>query len=155
MDRYEAKESYVIKRNNENRAKLDGVLTEDQINAIESLCSFRHRLHISAEKLYLDEYSDASFYTEEISEYGDDIEGTQRYTIQKLFGVYPFDRIEYFTEIDEDLNEENMSRDDMESENLDRIEKLNDQIEEFLKNIDDKYGTDYCPTGKAREKFYS
>ena len=52
MDRYEAKESYVIKRNNENRAKLDGVLTEDQINAIESLCSFRHRLHISAEKLY-------------------------------------------------------------------------------------------------------
>ena len=123
-------------------------LTPEQHEKIQELCEMRHKLHsgdmFSTESSCLSECSRYFFERIEIEGAGVLDVG---YEIENLT-----------TEIDLELegyesNEYESVYDEFKSLNYNEIEDINKKIEEFLCDIDKKFGTQYCPTGKSRGGF--
>ena len=90
---FEGKKRYAQRKAAENaEIASENGLTDEQIDALDSLCSFRHWLHCNSQSAANVESSDAPEINKECSEYYEDEDDTQRATIKRLFGEYPFSR---------------------------------------------------------------
>ena len=90
---YEGKARYAAKKAADNAEKAaEAGLNEEQIDALDSLCSFRHWLHCNSQSAANEESPDYQEISKECSEYWEDEDNTQRATIKRLFGEYPFSR---------------------------------------------------------------
>lgn len=169
---FEGKKRYAQRKAAENaEIASENGLTDEQIDALDSLCSFRHWLHCNSDRAANEESPEYSEIAKECSEYWEDEDGTQRATIKRLFGEYPFSRRDWnsindwrdLIDQEETLKEMGMEGVDPDSDeayeawigycyttNAKIFEKINDEIEAFLKKVDEKYGTNYCPTGISR-----
>lgn len=154
MNRYELKARYIERRNEENRLKVDNQLTEEQINALEWLCAKRHNLHTYGTGVLT--YSERCDHCE----YVDYITGNLTdYMRENGFEDFPdieVDAVEGYksdTEwewCEDDYKNYDDFLNDCYSFNSEVIEGINTTIENWLKELDVKYGTDYCPTGATR-----
>lgn len=141
---YERRNNYVEKRNRENSEILEGVLTDEQIDFIETVCSMRHKIHTGREHLFISEADN----TEEW-EFIDNLkENIKKLNLPEI-NEDELLRIDcYTTEVDVDYND--MDYDEALDEFYDQIEKLNYKLERWLFKIDEQYGTNYAPSGKYR-----
>lgn len=151
---YEAKAGYVEKIMRENQRKR--TLTPEQHRLLYELCFFRHKMHKNVKDLWS---GNAEEMLDELDT--DALEGGLREEIEEAFGVAPFERrnlmnADIWWELsgkeiaDDDEREEN--RVDWYDEFYGAVGDINREIERFLRRIDEKHGTRYCPTGYAREK---
>lgn len=147
---YDRKANYVRAKNATNKdIALENGLTDEQIEVIEELCAFRHELHCNQEALYYSEYGNHNYFESMLN--NDIYEMLEKVNL-------PYQNMIFSTD---DLEDENVCFDldytDEEKENalqecLEFATRVNNKIEDYLRNIDKKYGTSYCPTGFARLK---
>lgn len=131
-------------------------MTEEQTNLIEELCSLRHELHTNKEKIA---YSDADLrIMSRLVDLNADIQESGLKpidTIPTYKGDYiDIDTIDLLQEIEEwpeSGTQEWQDKYDTEfSRIMGELEDLNSTIENYLGDIDKKYGTHYRPTGMTR-----
>ncbi len=156
---YDYRRESAAKRNmrNEEIAVNNG-MTEEQAGLISDLCSLRHELHTNIDRLVIDtNYNfierDFIWMNEKMfnnnlptMDFVNELEGfdilcfDDEYEIDKMNGIAPepgtdeYD--EWVTEIKERLHNE--------------WEELNNKIEAYLREIDEKYNTHFAPTGALR-----
>jgi len=157
---YEQRAFSASKRMAEN-AKNDS-LTSEQHEVIASLCSYRHNLHSSMDRICQND------------ENGQKNELIRINSLLKEVGLTPMDFCGYNpgedfididdmqesiffakedgTYIDEDEHPQEYQDwyDDTYHEIMQKLEDLNTNIENYLSEIDKKYNTSYCPTGALR-----
>ena len=157
---YEQRAFSASKRMAEN-AKNDS-LTSEQHEVIASLCSYRHNLHSSMDRICQND------------ENGQKNELIRINSLLKEVGLTPMDFCgvnvgedyididdmqesiffakEDGTYIDEDEHPQEYQDwyDDTYHEIMQKLEDLNTNIEKYLYEIDKKYKTSYCPTGALR-----
>jgi hypothetical protein len=115
-------------------------LTEEQHYASSEICSIRHELHSNQESIYKTGSSNFSKFNNyldyKIKEILDEV-GLKN-NLSWNVDILP-------TDYEDDSNYE----DDIQ-EIYCFMEKVNREIESFLRSVDNMYGTEYCPTGKLR-----
>jgi len=136
-------------------------LSEEQHDALEELCTFRHELHIDWNGAFFSGSGSFAKYIEELSTYG---ENPLSVKINSLFGEMPFTPTDYPCDDDalEEANAQGLSYDEEGDKKRNEIfenakweaygifSNINEQIESFLLKIDRKHGTNYCPSGATR-----
>lgn len=142
-DMYDARERYVDNLMYEN-SQVDS-LTEEQHEALRKLCQIRHELHVNKESLFLTESINHETYWDYIdSNFFDLLSEVNLPSIELNISSidYPtdYDYAECF----------DMEYDEAYGLVMEMAEEVNRKIEEYLRNIDKKYGTQYCPTGRNR-----
>ena len=154
---WEAKERYISNRNRDNRSKVEDLLTEEQIGAVEWLCKVRHDLHVNGDEvLFYTEHAENSYYTDLVTEL---ITNTMR----EQFSDFPYIYIDVVELNDDDcwfnpdiIDQADYNYDMQEyylectSEIYEEIKRINTIIEDWLREFDEKYNTSYCPTGATR-----
>lgn len=167
---YEAKERYAKKKMQEN-AKID-TLTDEQHDALAQLCAFRHKFHSNKASLFLSESSFAAEFSFEMqSDENSKLREVGLPTIEWSFydnSHIPDDSFrEWFnfanySELSETIQEQGLELDldddetyelvydELYTEAMGEYEELNQDIEKYLRRIDEEHGTQYCPTGFAR-----
>ncbi len=169
-EQYEARQRYADRKMAKN-AEIK-TLTEEQHDALSEICSIRHRVHSSnaASALFNTESSDYDRFWDYIC--GDEIkEFIEDNNLPKWEwrGCDPCDygcntdldwdcldlpneddfenREEYEKKVDEISDN---AREKYLDELYDLVERWNDSIEAYLREIDEQCGTEYCPTGSNR-----
>ena len=157
---YEGKELYTQKKMLKN-SEID-TLTEDQHEILRELCYYRHQIHINHKSIFLitddhlvDNFND--FSKENNLPFNID------YDIMLTVLDYEILTKDQILEYEKKAKEINKKCKDSSfysayslwcEENFENccsyLENLNNQIENFLRNIDKKHGTQYAPTGLSR-----
>lgn len=134
---------YVYERNLKN-SEIE-TLDSNQHEKIQEVCEMRHKLHsgdmFSTESSCLSECSRYFFERIEIEGVGFLDIG---YEIENLTTEIDLEFEDY-----QSYEYENVYN-KFKSFNYDEIENINKKIEKFLFDIDKRFGTQYCPTGKSR-----
>lgn len=150
---YDRKREWAAKRMAKNK-EID-TLTEEQHDVLADLCEIRHEFHTNMDDITKHDTSkikqelvrinmkinEAGLKPMEFIPYGDISDYIDIDTIDELYEI-------------EEVPEYNSERQDWYDDNYYRIFKelgeLHEKIEDYLRNIDKKYGTDYCPSGASR-----
>lgn len=142
-------QSEYARRKNELNSEID-TLTETQHEQIRELCEMRHLLHSG--DIFNTESSDykrcSDFFFEKII-----IEGIGNLDIATEFEELTLDidlEFEYYEIEATERKEYDVVYNELKSRHYEQINNINKTIEVFLLNIDEVYGTGYCPTGKSR-----
>ena len=150
---YDYRREAAGKRMQENK-EID-TLTEDQHDILSDLCKIRHEIHSDKKNVIISDDEDYKakliriniklielelLYMEFIPcDEGDYID------IDTIDGLYEYD------EVPEDDGERKDWYDNNYWRISEELEKLNHKIEKYLKEIDEQYNTNYCPTGNLRK----
>lgn len=174
MDKWEAKQRYVERKNSENE-KIK-TLTPEQHDVIQELCAKRHEFHCSFEEMWngnnaeiLYAFTDCNGYnmSHMLKEAGlpelELVISCEIPCIEDYYTLLSNEEKEEWEKKADKFNEENpktffphdgytlWKEESGEYDTFFKIcEKQNDIIEKYLREIDEKHGTDYCPTGIAR-----
>ena len=145
---YEGKSRYVARKYAENKEiGLENGLTEEQIEVLQELCTFRHELHCNLDVLYYSENGKHNYFESMLN--NDIYEMLEKVNL-------PYQNMIFSTD---DLCDDNVCLDldytDEEKENalqecLEFAGKVNNKIEDYLREIDKQYKTQFCPTGISR-----
>lgn len=156
-EQYEYRREAAATRNLKNeQTAIENGMTENQADLISRLCSLRHEYHCNL-----------AAYTKD-SESREDIRRNFARIEEEISkeGLPELDIVNTFDEVDdmdglifyygEDVPEDHDSAEFQEwykeeySRIYDELSDVNDTIEKYLKKIDDKYKTSFCPTGTLR-----
>jgi hypothetical protein len=153
-DVYDRKREYAAKKMDQQRKV--GNLTEEQHDALEYLCKARHDLHSNMDSIVkFDEYgykqniikANVKLYESELKPMG--------FVGYDLSGYVDIDDINLLKQIENVPDIDSEEYQDWYDGEYYRIygelEELNKKIENYLSEIDEKYGTNYCPTGLSRK----
>ena len=151
---YEGKREWAAKIMAANREKE--TLTEDQCDAIEELCSFRHELHCNQKALFHTGSSDYSQYWDNIGYCGHESDINE--ALRKAGLPIIFNHEEDVLPTDDDVDSDEYETDDDYQEEYDELLRevlafasgVNKEIENYLRAIDEEYGTEYAPSGATR-----
>ncbi len=132
---------------------VESGLTEEQTEALETLCTFRHELHTSWTQVWNAESGEHSELIRQLDSGVTEMLWTAGLTPAFKFNV---DDIEtnatYDIGMDDASDEERKNAYNEAYEKTCRIlSNVNRQIESYLEAIDAKYGTSYAPTGALRK----
>ena len=155
---YERKQRYAERKMRQN-AEIDS-LTEEQHDALATLCTFRHKFHLmNVSYLINSEATDDGLLKMIDDEYG---EPEINVALEKA-GLEPipfpssidlptdFDWFECMTEEEKaEYKDFNDFCNNCADKWFEYKEKVNTLIEQYLKKIDREHGTEYCPTGVGR-----
>jgi len=152
-DQYERRNENAAKRMQEN-AEIE-TLTEEQHEALSELCSTRHDLHSDKRSVIV---SDDGTKKElvKINEQLLELDmPTMSFIPTDQADYIDIDDIDELLTIDDDVPESGTDEyQNWYNTNYERIsnelEELNKKIENYLAEIDEKFGTNYCPTGSLR-----
>lgn len=156
-EQYEYRRQAAVARNTKNESiAVENGMTEQQADLITRLCSLRHELHCSMDDIvkFGNSNSDIrgrfAFFEERAEEIGlpelgvsdcladlDDMDGL----------IY-----DYGEDVPEDHDSDEFKEwyDEEYSRIYNELSNIHDSIEQYLKEIDEKYKTSYCPTGALR-----
>jgi hypothetical protein len=144
---YEMKEQYAIHNMDQN--KKIGILyglNENQCNTLDNLCSVRHEMHSNQEDFFIEESpNNSKFYNYIESEINEMLK-------EARLSVIDFDKIDMLFDTDYYVEADTDEYIEAYNTAIDTAEQINTTIEQYLKNIDVKYCTSYCPTGIARRQ---
>lgn len=140
--------------NNEEIAVQNG-MTSDQAELISKLCAIRHDFHCNIDSIV--KGGDDNSISDEIEniEYGINESGLPELDIvSMLLDIDDLDGLvyEYGEDVPEDHDSEEFQNwyDDNYARIYSELEEVNKSIEKYLANIDNQYGTRWCPTGQLR-----
>nr|DAX29861.1 MAG TPA: Cpf1/RNA Complex FUNCTION-RNA complex.49A [Caudoviricetes sp.] len=139
--------------NNEEIAVQNG-MTSDQAELISKLCAIRHDFHCNIDSIV--KGGDDNSISDEIEniEYGINESGLPELNISSmLLDVDDMNGLvyEYGEDVpDHDSQEFQDWYDDNYARIYSELEEVNKSIEKYLANIDNRYGTSWCPTGQLR-----
>lgn len=140
--------------NNEEIAVQNG-MTSDQAELISKLCAIRHDFHCNIDSIV--KGGDNNSISDEIEniEYGINESGLPKLDIvSMLLDIDDLDGLvyEYGEDVPEDHDSEEFQNwyDDNYARIYSELEEVNKSIEKYLANIDNQYGTSWCPTGQLR-----
>lgn len=130
-------------------------MTEEQAEAIAHLCSARHEMHCNIDGLVSD--GGYSFIARRLQQTNEEIHnsGLPRLTCLPLYDddCIHIDDMELLTSYDNPPDDEDEFQ-NWYATNYERIYEewsdLNDKIEDYLREIDEKFSTSFAPTGKLR-----
>ena len=156
-EQYEYRREAAAARNVKNeKIAVDNGMTEQQADLISRLCSLRHELHCS-----MDDIVKGNDVAEDIRERFASLEDKMEESGLPEFGVSGW--LEDLDDMDglmyyygEGVPEAHDSDEFKEWYNneykrvYDELSELHDSIEKYLKEIDEKYKTSFCPTGALR-----
>ena len=163
---YEGKERRAAERNMANieTAKANG-MTEEQAEAVAWMCAQRHWMHTHDGSDIANGEASANseltgFICQNYSGDGDDefavcsaILNEQPFMPCEASELPAYDDWDYVLD-DDDKEEYNGDyvafRDAMNAKAGDILQNINNQIENWLTKIDEKFGTAFCPTGATR-----
>lgn len=158
---YERKAEWAARRNAKN-AEIE-TLTPEQHEALAEVCRMRHEIHIGHKAMfvtesanydklwsYLPNWEGSGKINEVLSE-----TGLAKIELPDLTMSAPNDNIWCEAMEDDDRAEYDDDIDRWIAEYAeptleDMLDKVNNQIEDYLRNIDKEHGTSYCPTGATR-----
>lgn len=157
-EQYDYRQRAAQERNarNAEKAMLEG-MTEEQADAVQELCGFRHEFHCNIDKIAKsDEYSYR--YFAKLEEINGNLADLGLPTF-KHKDWEDYDNIEICTSLPEDYDMPDRGEnekawldwyDEQMSRIIDDLSALNDAIEEVLSEIDKKYQTNFAPAGAQR-----
>lgn len=130
-------------------------MTEEQAEAIAHLCSARHEMHSNIDRLVHD--GESRFIAQSLQQANEEIHnsGLPRLTCLPLYDddCIHIDDMELLTSYDNPPDDEDKFQ-NWYATNYERIYEewsdLNDKIESYLREIDEKFSTSFAPTGKLR-----
>lgn len=122
-------------------------LTEEKHNILSELAELRHRIHTCGDGMYLTESADYGMW-EELRYIREKLRLSGLGDIEFNEEEVPTDNDRYYGIIEDSDEAEKENRE----EYYESISELNEKIEDFLKKIDEKHGTNYAPTGAFRNK---
>lgn len=148
---YERKNEWAANRMEQNK-NID-TLTEQQHDALAWLCSIRHTIHTNQKSMFISNSVDFDLWKY--------IDGVDDNTIkEKLESVGLPNNLSWdalFVPSDYDynmrFNEDKSWYNDYDAAyeiHIDFLEKVNTDIENYLRNIDKEHGTNYAPSGHTR-----
>lgn len=130
-------------------------MTSDQAELISKLCAIRHDFHCNIDSIV--KGGDDNSISDEIEniEYGINESGLPELNISSmLLDVDDMNGLvyEYGEDVPEDHDSEEFQNwyDDNYARIYSELEEVNKSIEKYLANIDNRYGTSWCPTGQLR-----
>lgn len=151
---YRRESSAARNLNNEEIAVQNG-MTSDQAELISKLCAIRHDFHCNIDSIV--KGGDDNSISDEIEniEYGINESGLPELDIvSMLLDIDDLDGLvyEYGEDVPEDHDSEEFQNwyDDNYARIYSELEEVNKSIEKYLANIDNQYGTSWCPTGQLR-----
>ena len=157
---YLSKEQYAYRRESAARRNINNMeiavengMTEEQAELIYELCSTRHELHTSGNsKYYNNTYEcrdliDLNIRIEESGLDPMDFVPTDKYD---YIDIDDFDTLFETEQVPDDDDERDKWYEEHFEEISEQWEELNGNIERYLKEIDKKYNTSFCPIGALR-----
>lgn len=152
---YDARRENAVERNMESSAVgIANGMTEEQADVMERMCCLRHRIH-SDKPIVSDDGNIREILAELILDtiaVGLDWDKLHNIPIED-YGE-PFVNIDTMDEVYEMYDAPEDGREDWTASHMARIssewESVNGQIEDFMRDVDARYGTSYAPTGKQR-----
>jgi hypothetical protein len=149
---YKTKEQYQRHADNAHRRNQENkeitTLSEEQHDALAALCAFRHELHTNQKSLFNTESCNHSDYIRSLD--GEIMENLNEVGLPNslTFDIFSFESdSEYDEDIDGDYDE---WYEKSIAGVFSFVEKVNSEIENYLREIDKIHGTSYCPTGALR-----
>lgn len=142
-----SKEQY--SRRNENAAirmsenKEVSTLTEKQHEVLAELCSFRHELHCNQEDLFASNGANFAIFWNFLRE-----EIYNKLSDANLPKISFPNSDEIST--DYDYSDFGLSYEEAMEDVINYASEVNNRIEKYLKEIDNNFATNYCPTGALR-----
>lgn len=151
-DIYDRKREFAATQHAKNKEIAS--LTSDQHDALSNLCAVRHELHTNMDSMVK---SDDSGIKErlilaniQLEETGLPIMNFIPNDISDYIDIDTIDLLYELEEVPENDEEKQQWYDDNYYRIYNELSNLNTKIEKYLKEIDDGYGTEYCPTGLSR-----
>ncbi len=139
--------------NNEDIAVQKG-MTSDQASLISKLCAIRHEFHCNIDSIVKSADNDSMSDIVEIEKSINESGLPELDIVSVLFDIDDLDGLvyEYGEDVPEDHDSEEFQNwyDDNYARIYSELEEVNKDIEKYLANIDNQYGTSWCPTGQLR-----
>ena len=159
---YERKREWAAKRMEEN-TEIE-TLNEEQHEILAKLCQLRHELHTNWDSVFNNNYDDVNYFCDDIDDNISDqlasvgLPRLKLLSSQKLVTVDDFDllmddELQEYEEIAENSNYDSAYdawREDEYEKCCGWLNETNNNVESYLKAIDDEHGTSYCPSGSTR-----
>ena len=136
---YERKNEYAAKRMIKN--SMIETLTPEQHEVLANVCQMRHRMHTHQDALFISGSSDHTLFWSWIDYKINEMLSEVGLPEMKFYDAYVTDLTYEIDELTYDEGYEIM---------IEYAEKVNDTIENYLRKIDEKHETEYCPTGNGR-----
>lgn len=138
--------------NNEDIAVQKG-MTSDQASLISKLCAIRHEFHCNIDNIVKSADNDSMSDIVEIEKSINESGLPELDIVSMLLDIDDLDGLVY--EYGDDVpDHDSQEFQDWYYDNYARIsselEEVNKSIEKYLANIDNQYGTHWCPTGQLR-----
>ena len=139
---YERKNEYAAKRMIKN--SLVETLTPKQHEVLASICQMRHKIHTHQEALFFSESSEHTLFWAWID-----------YEINAMLSEVNLPEMKFNNSDDTYITDSTYELDELTYDEgykmmIEYAEKVNHTIENYLKKIDEKHETEYCPTGNGR-----
>ena len=139
--------------NNEEIAVQNG-MTSDQAELISKLCAIRHDFHCNIDSIVKGADNDSMSGIVEIEKSINESGLPELNIVSMLLDIDDLDGLiyEYGEDVPEDHDSEEFQNwyDDNYARIYSELEEVNKSIEKYLANIDNQYGTRWCPTGQLR-----
>ncbi len=120
-------------------------LTEVQHDLIEEICTIRHEIHCDQDSVFNTESSSHNKFINFLDNINLKLKKVELNIIN-----FNIDFEMLITDFDYYEMESFDSIEDAKEKSSEECTAINNDIELFLKNIDKKHGTNYCPTGSLR-----
>jgi len=152
------KEQYEYRRESATQRCIDNKencnsLSDEQHDLMSEICSMRHEIHSNQDSLYNTESGSFKKYFDWLNDESDEcINGKLKNSGLPIMEwsidiiCMPCDNDRYEGVIDNTDEAEEENRDEF----YEQCNVINNDIENYLRNIDDKHGTNYCPSGFLR-----
>lgn len=150
---YFSKEVYFRKREwaarKQQEQRVVTALTEKQQDALAELCSIRHELHCNQEGFFYNENPEFKWIWEALPNWSDggqineSLAGAGLPIITWSHTIWDFP-------VDSAWEAGSDEWDDAFFTAMEMAEDINSDIENYLRNIDDQYGTEYAPSRATR-----
>ena len=139
--------------NNEDVAVQKG-MTSDQASLISKLGASRHEFHCTIDRIVKSADNDSMSDIVEIEKSINESGLPELDIVSRLLDIDDIDGLvyEYGEDVPEDHDSEEFQNwyDDNYARIYSELEEVNKSIEKYLANIDNQYGTHWCPTGQLR-----
>lgn len=135
-----------------NNAQISS-LTDEQHEALKELSSRRHEMHANMDSCVISRENNIMTSLEKsgvmLAQAGIPCPALPSDEVNYI-DIDDIDSLYEYDDVPEDDEERQEWYDDNYSRIISELSELNEQIEDYLRSIDEQHGTSYCPTGKQR-----
>lgn len=148
------RESAAARNLNNEEIAVEHGMTSEQAELISKLCAIRHEFHCNIDKIVKSADNESMSDIVEIEKSINESGLPELDIVSMLLDIDDIDGLvyEYGDDVPEDHDSEDFQNwyDDNYARIYSELEEVNKSIEKYLANIDNKYGTSWCPTGALR-----